>query len=506
MTDARKHPDKPAELRRGDVPFTRWWRHHVVGCVDQIAVVQAVREDAGWSAHFAFMTLMSAGIAVLGLLLSSPAVVIGAMLISPLMGPIIGLGFGVATFDLAEMRRPAAALIGGVVLAIVFCAVIVYLSPLQSVTDEIAARTRPNLFDLVVALFSGLAGTYAVIRGRHGTIVGVAIATALMPPIAVVGFGLATANLTVLGGAFLLFFTNLMTIAAAAAFLARLYGFAPNLSPQQTRLQVTLAIGVLVALAIPLGLSLRQIAWEAVASREARQAVTRFFGDRARINGFDIDYRADPIEIVATVLTPQYRAEAERVITSQLNSSLGRRVHVSLDQIHTDNSATEAQQLAAARGLDARRDADRVVQRLALVAGIPPEEILVDRDARRAQARAAPLPGAQLDAYRLLEQRVAASEPDWSIALVPPVEPLGTVTFDGDAPDAAGARSIRVAAWAAERLALPIHVAGGTEAERNAVIAALTHAGASAEADENDGGGPVRLAWKMAPPSSAPAE
>lgn len=490
---------------RVHIPFSRWWGHNVVASVDHAAVVTAVRDDAGWSPHFAFMSLMSAGIAVLGLLLSSPAVVIGAMLISPLMGPIIGLGFAVATFDLSEMRRTLRALAAGVVIATMFCALIVLVSPLQTVTDEIAARTRPNLFDLLVALFSGLAGTYAMIRGKHGTIVGVAIATALMPPIAVVGFGLATANLTVLGGAFLLFFTNLMTIAASAAFLARLYGFAPNLSPQQTRLQATLALAVMVALAVPLGLSLRQIGWETVASREIRQVVGRYFGDQARVNGLDVDYRSDPIEIVATLLTPQYRPDAERAITNQLGAMLGRRVHVSLDQIHTDNDATEAQQLAAARGLDAQRDADRVARQLALVAGVPADQVLIDRDARRAEVRAAELPGAPMIVYRQLERRVAAGEPDWSIALIPPVTPLGRVTFGDDAPDAGGAATIATAAWAAQRLGLPIAVSGGNPAEREAVVAALTQAGARASADGGLDGGDVRLGWRMPGVANAPA-
>ena len=237
-----------------------WWSEHVIAGVDHRAVVEKVRDDGDWSAHFTVMTLMSAGIAVLGLLLSSPAVVIGAMLLSPLMGPIIRLGFGVATFDAVEIRRTTGTLVAGAAMALIFCSAIVFLSPLQTITSEISSRTRPNLFDLLVALFAGLAGTYAVIRGRHGAIVGVAIATALMPPLAVMGFGLATMNSTVLAGSTLLFFTNLMTIAVSAAVLARLYGFAPNLSPHQTRLQATLIVVSLLDLEVPIGLALHQIA------------------------------------------------------------------------------------------------------------------------------------------------------------------------------------------------------------------------------------------------------
>ena len=242
-------------------PVSSWWRHHVVDAVDHRAVMARVHDEAFWSGHFAFMTLMSAGIAVLGLLLSSPAVVIGAMLISPLMGPILGFGFGLALFDLAEIRRALLSLTVGVILAVLFCALIVLVSPIQSVTSEIASRTRPNLFDLGVAIFSGLAGTYAMIRGRQGAIVGVAIAVALMPPLAVMGFGLATWNLPILGGATFLFFTNLMAIGLSAAVLARIYGFGSKLSPKQTWVQASLVIGTLAALALPLGLALRQIAW-----------------------------------------------------------------------------------------------------------------------------------------------------------------------------------------------------------------------------------------------------
>ena len=107
----------------------------------------------GGAPRYLFMTAMSAGIAMLGLLLSSPAVVIGAMLISPLMGPIIGLGFALATVDAHQIRRAGIALVGGALFAVLFCALLVLVSPLQNVTTEIAARTRPNLFDLVSRCF-----------------------------------------------------------------------------------------------------------------------------------------------------------------------------------------------------------------------------------------------------------------------------------------------------------------------------------------------------------------
>ncbi len=197
-----ENPGKP--LDRISAVVREWWTNDVTKDVSHEKVMLRITDESALTPRYIFMTCMSAGIAILGMLLSSPAVVIGAMLLSPLMGPILGAGFALAEGKFTWLRLCAKALAAGTLFAVLFCALIVWLSPLQTVTEEIAARTRPNLFDLLVALFSSLAGSYAMIRGREGTIVGVAIATALMPPLAAVGYGLATFNMTVFGGALLL--------------------------------------------------------------------------------------------------------------------------------------------------------------------------------------------------------------------------------------------------------------------------------------------------------------
>lgn len=491
-------PDGP---QRPQIPFTDWWAAQVVDGVDHQGVVEKVRDDGGWSAHFAVMTLLSAGIAVLGLLLSSPAVVIGAMLISPLMGPIIGLGFGIATFDAAEIRRTGIALFAGVVVAVIFCSLIVLLSPLQTVTSEISSRTRPNLFDLLVALFAGLAGTYAVIRGRHGAIVGVAIATALMPPLAVMGFGVATANIPVLAGSTLLFFTNLTTIAASAAVLARLYGFAPGLSPHQTRLQATLIVVSLVAFAVPLALSLREIAWEALASREARQAIAAEFPATARVSQLDIDYRSKPVGVAATVLTPQYRDAAERDLQNKLGQVMRRPVILSLEQVRTqdgsDSAALDEQSATAA----AERRASRLAGRLSLIAGVSAENVLIDRSGKRAFVRAAILPGADVSAYRTLEARVASEAPGWTVTLVPPAAaPLPDVAVQDGKLDQAALDTI---VWAAQRLRLPVGLSGPRD-QVDQVLAAFDKAGVSASRAGGGGGNGVKVEW-AAPETSVPS-
>jgi len=434
------------------------------------------------------------------------------MLISPLMGPIIGLGFAIATFDSAEIRRSGIALAAGTLVAILFCAVVVMLSPLQNVTSEIAARTQPNLFDLMIALFSALAGAYAMIRGREGTIVGVAIATALMPPLAVVGFGLATLNWTVFSGSLLLFFTNLMTIALAAAVMARLYGFARSLSPQQTLLQSVAIIIVFLALAIPLGLTLRDIAWQATAGRSVRDVVASQFGDNARVSQIDVDYKVRPIKVSATVLTPHLVADAEKDSAATLSRLLGERVTVVIEQYRVGTNAADAEaaqlaqaQASAQKQAEADRAASQLATELAVVAGTDPQSVLIDREARRAVVTAKPLPGADLAGYRVLEQRVAATAPDWRIALTPPAAALDDVTFEadpsdeakGDVPDAAGRAAIATAIWGAQRLNLPIAIAGPKD-HADQVADALASAGIAVNRNGTRGGagGAVVLTWQ----------
>ncbi|MEZ5708537.1 MAG: DUF389 domain-containing protein [Blastomonas sp.] len=491
------------------VAALRHWWANTTRDIDHLAVIEKVRAESGFTPRYVFMICMSAGIAILGLLLSSPAVVIGAMLLSPLMGPIIGVGFALAIGDYTWLKEAGRALGYGSLLAILFCAFVVLLSPLDTVTPEIAARTRPNLFDLAVALFSALAGAYAMIRGREGTIVGVAIATALMPPLAVVGFGLATMNGTVFGGALVLFFTNLMTIALTATMMARINGFRSKLSPQQTTLQNIVVGVVFFALAVPLGFSLQQIAWEANATRKATSVVRDQFDDKARVSAIDFDFAADPIRVNASVLTPNFKDDAEALTRRILTSELGRPIEVTINQyrVGTGSGEAESAQLAAARASEqASLEENRIVDladRMALIAGVGPESVVVDRAARRAFVKARPLPGAGLETYFTLEERVARLQPDWVLEVRPPAASLPAIELKGDAPDDDGATALDLAAWASKRLDSPLGVVGEGRAP-DIVRAELRKRGVSVATAPGRNGNAVRLVWL--PPDQAPAE
>lgn len=483
--------------------YREWWRREVIGTVDKVSVIAQRREDGALTARYLFMTAMSGGIAILGLLLSSPAVVIGAMLLSPLMGPIIGLGFALAIGDYHWLKQSARALAWGGVMAVALCAVVVFLSPIQTVTPEIAARTRPNLFDLMVALFSALAGAYAMIRGREGTIVGVAIATALMPPLAVVGFGLATWNGTVFFGALLLFVTNLITIALTALAMARLYGFSTSLSERNTLYQNLAVAAVFLALAVPLAISLQQIAWETNAQRQIRGEILDNFDSPSRLSQVDIDFESDPVRIEATVLTPRIMPDAEGKGGRALSRELGRPVELKINQYQVGTSATAAQQaeLSSTRAREEARALERAEslgQRLALVAGVPGEDVVIDRERRRAMVRAKPLAGATLASYRVLEQRIAATEPEWRIELIPPRRALPSITFANGEPDEAGEASLALIVWAAARLDTPVILQGGGSQQVERARELLEGQGVQAAVGPGRGAGSVEARWNDA--------
>ena len=481
--------------------FSRWWAADVAGTVDQIAVIEKRRAECQLTARYVLMACMSAGIAVLGLLQGSAAVVIGAMLLSPLMDPIMGVGFALATGDFKWLRQSAKSLAAGTLFAIVFCAIVVWLSPLQTITSEIAARTRPNLFDLFVAFFSAVAGAYAMIRGRDGTIVGVAIATALMPPLAVVGFGLATWNGTVFWGALFLFITNLTTIALTATAMARVYGFSTSLSEKQTQLQVLLIVAAFVALAIPLFLSLRQIVWESQATREARQVVVAVFNGDVTISQLEPYFDGEPMTLSATVLTPVIIPDAEKRAEQRMSEALGLPVDVSLTQLRVGTSAQAAEeaQLAQARAQEraAVEQADDIAENLALLAGVSKDEVTVDRERRRALVSAKALDGATLAAYAELERRIDATEPDWDIRLIPPPGALPQITFAEGKLDARGQRALALIAWAQNRVGVPVLLTGSADSAE-AARKALAERGVLARVEVRGlGYGPVSADWSV---------
>jgi uncharacterized hydrophobic protein (TIGR00271 family) len=244
----------------------------------QTEVYKTIREGAEPKVDFFVMMSLSSAIATLGLLLNSPAVIIGAMLVAPLMSAIFGLSLGVVRGDLRLLRRAATATLRGMLLAIAVAVMLTLVVPVTTLPSEVVSRTQPSLLDLGVALVSGAAGAYAICRKEvSAALPGVAIAAALVPPLAAVGIGLAQWRGEIAGGAILLFMTNLVAISAAGGGVFLWLGFRP-IPGQQKRAQifrrgVLSTAALLVAVTIPLVILSVDLLRQAALNREIAWAV-----------------------------------------------------------------------------------------------------------------------------------------------------------------------------------------------------------------------------------------
>ncbi len=196
--------------------------------VDQSAVIDFVRADVDFRGAKAWILILAILVASLGLNVNSTAVIIGAMLISPLMGPIMGIGTAVGISDLTLLGKSFRHLATAVVLSILTSSLYFLISPFDDAASELLARTQPTLLDAMIAVAGGAAGAIAMVRrDRSNVVPGVAIATALMPPLCTAGYGLAAANVEFFFGAFYLFFINSVYIAASTFLVIRLMRFTP---------------------------------------------------------------------------------------------------------------------------------------------------------------------------------------------------------------------------------------------------------------------------------------
>ncbi|UCG24898.1 MAG: amino acid permease [Chloroflexota bacterium] len=228
-----------------------------VGRQDRVSIYRSMQRNARADIDFQVLIILAAGIAYLGLLLNSSSVIIGAMLIAPLMSPILSTAHGIVMGNGRMTRAAGNSTLNGVILA-VFVAFFLSLTlfavgaPLTA-TDEILSRTSPNVLDLLVALLSGAAAAYAVSRSQlAAALPGVAIAAALVPPLCVVGYGLGTGQFDIALGSSLLFITNLAAIIVAAAAIFLLLGFRPPLRlerGQEARRGLYLALTLLLVVA-----------------------------------------------------------------------------------------------------------------------------------------------------------------------------------------------------------------------------------------------------------------
>ncbi len=186
------------------------------GEADKQKTLEIVKDNISFSGSTLWILICAIMVASVGLNVNSTAVVIGAMLISPLMGPIVGAGFALGIFDFKLLKKSLKDLLVATITSLLVATIYFYLSPFKQVQSELLARTSPNIYDILIAFFGGLAGVIAITRVEKGNpIPGVAIATALMPPLCTAGYGLATGNINFFLGALFLYCINCVFICIA---------------------------------------------------------------------------------------------------------------------------------------------------------------------------------------------------------------------------------------------------------------------------------------------------
>jgi uncharacterized hydrophobic protein (TIGR00271 family) len=230
---------------------------------------------------FFLLVLLSAVIATLGLLTDSAAVIIGAMLVAPLMSPIIGIGLASLTGDARLFRDSGVALVRGAFLAILMAVFLAWVNrslpfiTLQELPAEVTSRTRPSPIDLTIAMAGGMAAAFALaMPSISAALPGVAIATALMPPLCVIGIGIAMGQWDVAGGAGLLFLTNAVTIAFAAMLVFFALGFSPSRkSGRRAPRALFVSAGFTLILLVPLTLLSASFFRDATENRQINSVV-----------------------------------------------------------------------------------------------------------------------------------------------------------------------------------------------------------------------------------------
>ncbi len=298
-----------------------------------VALNKALWRDAVPSLNFYLLLLLSSLICTLGLLGDSTAVIIGAMIITPLLNPTIGIAFSLSVGNRRLFKRAGLTLVTGFFVAMVTSIIVCNLVGLQNLSSEILQRSQPTLLDLGVAMASGVAGAFATSRVRVGSALpGVAISVALLPPISVTGIGFSLGDQEIAWGALLLFLANLCGIILCGSLVFLLEGYG---SIGRAKSHLIISIAILCLLGIPLGFSFRQLLINEQANHAIRSIVYQQYTNQlADIRRIDVDPQPDHMNIFAEIVAPEgivTNADVEQIaseVEERLNIPVSLRLRV----------------------------------------------------------------------------------------------------------------------------------------------------------------------------------
>lgn len=320
---------------RDDVVNRRWrrfihWVRPTLTVVEQDDIIRQAQLNASLNIDYVTLILVSATIATLGLLLNSAAIIIGAMLVAPLMSPLISLSSGLTIGRVRMAVRATGTLFIGVMMALIVAIVLGVLLPIDLSTPEMLSRGRPTLLDAAVALASGVIGGYATTRKDiPAALAGVAIAAALMPPICTVGLGLALGDNSLAFGALILFLINIICIIGAGMVVFIYMGMSLRRYDDVPGWVQIAALLVFTLVSLPVFVEVVALTQDAVRESDARAEIQRALSPAELV---EVDIRdGDPRRVIATVRSTE-PLDADRVIKleGRLSDVLGQRVQIDL--------------------------------------------------------------------------------------------------------------------------------------------------------------------------------
>ena len=295
------------------------WIHHV----DHEEVKETfvnLKESAQITESYLVLMVLSTLLATVGLFANSAPVIIGAMILAPLMAPIISLSMGVLRQNVDFILTSVKTLLVGIFLALIFGILLTLITPLQVVTTEIAARLSPTILDLAVAVISGIAGAYASARSEVAkSLAGVAIAVALVPPLAVSGIGIGWLDWHTFSAAFLLFITNLVGIVLASTITFLVMGFSPF---HLAKKGVAYALGFVLLVSIPLNFSFAKLV-------DKQHVISELEGwNFGEIQVRDVQIRElSPLYLSATLLSDKgINSEQVDKVKAEIEKRLNRKI------------------------------------------------------------------------------------------------------------------------------------------------------------------------------------
>ncbi|AZA91608.1 DUF389 domain-containing protein [Chryseobacterium sp. G0162] len=269
--------------------FLRFINLHF-GEEDKGKVLENITDNISFRGSNLWILACAIVIASVGLNVNSTAVIIGAMLISPLMGPIVGAGFALGTYNFHLLKRSAKNLLIATIVSLLVSFIYFSLSPFKETQSELLARTSPNIYDVLIAFFGGLVGVIAITRVKQGNpIPGVAIATALMPPLCTAGYGLAIGNWSYFAGAFYLYTINCFFICIATFLIIKYLRYEPiELVDRKYERQIRYGITALIIIMI---VPSSYLAYNLLNQKKFTQNIDQFINSEFTQKGYTLIYK-----------------------------------------------------------------------------------------------------------------------------------------------------------------------------------------------------------------------